>query len=47
MRHMDDQLAKHIKEMILEITQKPTDSQERPCKPEPLQRIVYILRCVY
>jgi hypothetical protein len=44
MTHMDDQLAKHIKEMILKIKRKPTDNQERPRKPEPLDQIVRILR---
>jgi hypothetical protein len=44
MTHMDDQIAKHIKEMILRIKRKPTDNQEPPRKPEPLDRIVRILR---
>jgi len=44
MTHMDDQVAKHIKEMILKIKRKPNDNQERPPKPEPLQRIARILR---
>jgi hypothetical protein len=44
MTHMDDQVAKHIKEMILKIKRKPTDNQERPSKPEPLQRIARILQ---
>ncbi|QRM35664.1 hypothetical protein [Microvirga sp. VF16] len=44
MTHMDDQLAKHIKEMILKIKQHPTDDQEQPSKPEPLQQIVRILQ---
>ena len=35
MTHMDDQLAKHIKEMIRKITRKPTDNQELPRSPEP------------
>jgi hypothetical protein len=35
MTHMDDQLAKHIKEMIRKITRKPTDNQEPPRSPEP------------
>jgi hypothetical protein len=44
MTHMDDQLAKHIKEMILKTRRKPADNQEPPRKPEPLDRIVRILR---
>jgi hypothetical protein len=44
MTHMDDQVAKHIREMILKITRKPTDNQERPRRPEPLDRIIRILR---
>jgi hypothetical protein len=44
MTHMDDQVTKHIKEMILKIKRKRTDNQERPRKPEPLDQIVRILR---
>ncbi len=44
MTHMDDQLAKHIKEMILKIKRKPADNPEPPRKPEPLDQIVRILR---
>ena len=44
MTHMDDQVAKHIKEMILKIKRKPTDNQQPPRKPEPLNQIVRILR---
>jgi hypothetical protein len=44
MTHMDDQVAKHIKEMILKIKRKPADDQEQPRKPEPLDQIVRILR---
>jgi hypothetical protein len=44
MTHMDDQVAKHIKEMILKIKRKPSDNQEPPRKPEPLDQIVRILR---
>jgi hypothetical protein len=47
MTHMDDQVAKHIKEMILKITRKPTDNQGPPRKPEPLDQIVRILRSPY
>jgi hypothetical protein len=47
MTHMDDQVAKHIKEMILKITRKPTGNQEPPRNPEPLDRIVRILRSPY
>jgi hypothetical protein len=41
MTHMDDQVAKHIKEIILKITRKPTDNQEPPRKPEPLDRFAF------
>jgi hypothetical protein len=44
MTHMDDQVAKHIKEMILKIKREPTDNQEPPRSPEPLDQIVRILR---
>jgi hypothetical protein len=44
MTHMDDQIAKHIKEMILKIKREPTDNQEPPRSPEPLDQIVRILR---
>jgi hypothetical protein len=47
MTHMDDQLAKHIKEMILKIKRKPTDNQQPPRRPESLNRIVGILRSPY
>jgi hypothetical protein len=30
MTHMDDQVAKHITEMIFKIKRKPTDNQEPP-----------------
>ena len=46
MTNMDDQVAKHIREMVLKLTRKPTDNQEQPRKPDPLQRIVRILRCL-
>jgi hypothetical protein len=44
MTHMDDQLAKHIKEMIRKIKREPTDNQGPSRSPEPLDRIVRILR---
>ncbi len=44
MTHMDDQVAKHIKEMILRIKQNPTDNQEWPRKPDTLSQIVRTLR---
>jgi hypothetical protein len=44
MTHMDDQVAKHIKEMILKIKRKPADNQEPPRKPEPIDRIAHLLR---
>ena len=44
MTHMDDQVAKHIKEMISRIKQNPTDNQEWPCKPDTLNQIIRTLR---
>jgi hypothetical protein len=44
MTNMDDQVAKHIREMILKIKREPTDNQEPPRRPEPLDQIVRILR---
>jgi hypothetical protein len=44
MTHMDDQVAKHIKEMILRITWRPLDNQEQPRKPDTLNQIVRMLR---
>jgi hypothetical protein len=44
MTHMDEQVTKHIKEMILRITRRPTDNQELPRKPDPLNQIVRTLR---
>lgn len=44
MTQMDDQVAKHIREMILKITRKPVLHQEQPPKPDPLDQIVRILR---
>jgi hypothetical protein len=41
---MDDEIAKHIKEMILRITRRPPDNQERPRKPDTVNQIVRILR---
>jgi hypothetical protein len=44
MTHMDDQVAKHIKEMILRITRRPLDNQEQSRKPDTIYQIVRILR---
>ena len=44
MTHMDDQAAKHIKEMIRKIARKPTDNQERPRKPDTINQIARTLR---
>jgi hypothetical protein len=44
MTHMDDQVAKHIKEMILRITPRPTENQERPREFDTLNQIVRTLR---
>jgi hypothetical protein len=39
----DDELAKHIKEMILRITRRSTNNQEPPRKPDTLKRIARTL----
>lgn len=44
MTHMDDQVAKHIREMILKATRKSIDHQEQSPKPDVLNQIVRILR---
>jgi hypothetical protein len=44
MTRMDDQVAEHIKEMILRIKRKPTDNQEQPRKPHTLNEIIRTLR---
>jgi hypothetical protein len=44
MTHMDDQIAKHIRTMILRVMQKPSDSQKQPSKPDTLNQVVQALR---
>jgi hypothetical protein len=44
MTHTDDQVAKHVKDMILRITREPGESQERPRKPDTTNRIIGMLR---
>jgi hypothetical protein len=44
MTHRDDEIAKHIKAMILRITRRPPDDQEQPRKPDTVSQIVRILR---
>jgi len=41
---MDDQVAKHIKEMIRRITRKPSENQERPREPDTIHQIARTLR---
>jgi hypothetical protein len=43
MTHMDDQLAKHIKEMILRARRKPIESQGQPTKPDSLRQVAQAL----
>ncbi len=43
MTNIDDQVAKHIREMILRIKRKPTDNQEPPRKPDTLNWIARTL----
>jgi hypothetical protein len=44
MTHRDDEIAKHIKAMILRITRRLPDDQEQPRKPDTVSQIVRILR---
>jgi hypothetical protein len=44
MTHMDDQVAKHIKDMVCRIMREPSESQEQPAKPDTLNRVVQVLR---
>jgi hypothetical protein len=44
MTHMDDQIAKHIREMILKATRKPVDYHKHATKRDPLNQIVRTLR---
>ena len=44
MTHMDDQIAKHIKETILKITRKRIGDQERPSKPNGVAQVVQVLK---
>lgn len=44
MTHMDDQVAKHIKDMVRRVPRKPNKDQERPTKPDTLNQIVQALR---
>ena len=44
MTHMDEQVAKHIKEMIRRIRLKRPDNLEDAPKPDTLNQIVQILR---
>jgi hypothetical protein len=44
MTHMDDQVAKHIKEMIRRIKQRPTETHDEGPHPDTLNRVARILR---
>jgi hypothetical protein len=44
MTHMDDQVAKHIKEMLRRVTRRPPSNQEQSRKPDIVNQIVMILR---
>jgi hypothetical protein len=44
MTHMDDQVAKHIKDMVRRIMREPSESQEQPAKPDTLNQVVQLLR---
>jgi hypothetical protein len=44
MTHMDDEIAKHVKEMIRRVTEKPRENQEHPTRPDTLIQVVRMLR---
>jgi hypothetical protein len=44
MTHMDDQIAKHIKEMIRRVVRKPSERQEHPTRPDTLNQVDRMLR---
>jgi ethanolamine ammonia-lyase small subunit len=44
MTHMDDQVAKHIKEIIRRVVRKPSESQQRPTQADTLTQVVQALR---
>jgi hypothetical protein len=44
MTHMDDQVAKHIKEIIRRVVRKPSESQQRPPQADTLTQVVRMLR---
>ncbi|SCZ13452.1 hypothetical protein SAMN02927923_04448 [Microvirga guangxiensis] len=44
MTHIDDQVAKHVRELILKAIRKPMDHQEQPPNPDTLNQIVRILK---
>jgi hypothetical protein len=43
MTHMDDQVAKHIKEIIRRATRKPRESQGQPTKPDTIRQVAQAL----
>ncbi len=44
MTNMDDQVAKHIRELLLRTTRKASDDPERSRESEALNRVVRVLR---
>jgi hypothetical protein len=44
MTHMDDRVAKHIKQMIRRAIWKVPENEERPHTPDTLNRIIRTLR---
>jgi hypothetical protein len=44
MAHMDDEVAKHIKEMILRVVRKPSENQGQPIRLGTLNQVVRMLR---
>jgi hypothetical protein len=44
MTHMDDAVAKHIKDMIRRVTRKPSESRQRSPQADTLTQVVRTLR---
>ncbi len=44
MTHIDDQVAKHIRDMLRRVMQKPDENEEKPTRSDTLNQVVQILR---
>jgi hypothetical protein len=42
--HLDNEIGKHIKEIIRRVVRKPPDNQEQSRKPDTINQIVRTLR---